>query len=220
MWLWHFATLILCFSLFLLPFCFLESFRCSFASLFNACLRYSGESTFVPSLNVKKCFKPKSMPIELSNVISESDTIGFSTSEVWTIKLTKYWLQAFLEMVAVPILPCFTFLVNTNLILLSLSFYFRNFGIWIFLCLKSNFNPDGTSNDYVLSYFDLYLGNPPWCLKNLWYALSRCPIVFYKVVAPTSYNQGLSNLSCLKSFEDAMVIHPRCFFDCAYCLVL
>ena len=40
-------------------------------------------------LKVKKCFNPKSIPIELSNVISESDTICFSTSDVWTMKLTK-----------------------------------------------------------------------------------------------------------------------------------
>ena len=168
MWLWHFATLILCFSLFLLPFCFLESLRCSFASLSNACLKYSGESICVPLFNVKKCFNPKSMPIVLSNVISESDTIGFSTSEVWTMKLTKYWPHAFLEMVAVPILPCFTFLEKTHFNLLSSFLVLMNLGIWIFLCLKSNFNPDGTSNDYMLSYLDLYFGNPPWCLKNLW----------------------------------------------------
>ena len=129
MWLWHFATFFLCFSLFLLPFCFFESLRCSFASLSNACLRYSGESTFVPSLNVRKCFNPKSMPMELFNVISESDTIGFSASVVWTMKLTKYWPHAFLEMVAVPIFPFLTFFEKTHFSLLSSFFLLRNFGI-------------------------------------------------------------------------------------------
>ena len=73
-----------CLFLFLLPFCFFESLRCSFTSLSNAFLKYSGESTFVPSLNVKKCFKPKSMPREFSFDICLLNS-GIDSS-IWTMK--------------------------------------------------------------------------------------------------------------------------------------
>ena len=59
----------------------------------------------------------------------------------------KYYPLGFFETVAVPIFPCLTFLLKTNLILLSQDFVFKNFGIYIFLVLKSIFKFAGISKD-------------------------------------------------------------------------
>ena len=93
--------MILCFSLFLLPFCFFESFLCSHLSLSKAFLKYSGLSMTLPSDNVKKCFRPKSNPSELLAEIFLSSMIGFDCSVVWTMKLMKYCPEGFLDTVAV-----------------------------------------------------------------------------------------------------------------------
>lgn len=72
-------------------------------------------------------------------------------SAVWTINEMKYCPAQFMETVAVPIFPSLTRRVKTNLSLLSHFFYFRNFGIWIFLALKSIFIPAGTSKLWLWS---------------------------------------------------------------------
>jgi hypothetical protein len=57
----------------------------------------------------------------------------------------KYCPLGFLETVAVPIFPCLTFLLKTNLIRLSEFLVFKNLGICIFLDLKSIFKLAGIS---------------------------------------------------------------------------
>ena len=152
------ATLILYFSLFFEPFCFFESFLCSFLSLARAFLKNSGLSITLPSDKVKKCFKPKSNPRELLTEILLSSMNCFGCSLVCTMKLMKYCPEGFFETVAVPIFPFLTLLLKTNLILLSPSFFCLD-ELWNLdlLCLEINLHSARTLKTLMIVMLALKL---------------------------------------------------------------
>jgi hypothetical protein len=84
----------------LLPFCFLASFLCSFASCFSNLDKYFGLDILFPSLSIRKSFNPKSIPIILSVEFFSSILSILQHTEI------KYLSVGVLVIVTFNIFPC------------------------------------------------------------------------------------------------------------------
>ncbi|CCJ33082.1 hypothetical protein CAAU_0998 [Caloramator australicus RC3] len=93
------ATFLACFLKLLLPNCFLESFLCSLISLFSNFIRYLGLDILLPSLSIRKCFTPKSIPITL--LVLDFSVVFSILQQIET----KYFPVGVLLIVAFSILP-------------------------------------------------------------------------------------------------------------------